>query len=479
MTRCLRCFLSFGAVACALAPLAACGGKALTDIPVTTTAAQSPELQALIQYVKGQMTSCSIPGAAVAVVRRGKPVEAAGIGVMDPVTAAPVKPSTLFGMGAASTPIVALAALSLARDNKLDLSHPVTDYVPLELASGYDPTTITVGELLLHTSGMPENHNPTAICGTQPADWFATNGAPPLWAPPGAVWNFSHIGYGVAGWAVAAAAGQTFADAATARVLGPAGMKTATYDPAVAAARGLAAGRDVDPSTGQVTPKSSDYTQCAFYQPIDGLYASVLDYAALGQTLLAGGGTMLDAAGLGLFETGQVPDYQAPGGQFTVGMYEHEAFQGVTALHMGGTAGGYSSYFWLVPSQGLAVVVAFGAYNYGSGCSAYDAASFAVSDYLHLPSSAAIDWTTPPSAWTPYVGSYVDPVALGTVNVTIDGDALAAADSSYGVVTLTPSSAAAFHATFASSPPVLVSFQPDGARAGGWFVTPYGVAKRN
>jgi beta-lactamase class C len=457
----------------------ACGGTVIGNDAVTTEGGTpSPNLEVVLQFIQGQMTSCTIPGAAVAVVYDGKRVDAAGVGVTGAGTSRPVTPSTLFLFGGSSEPIVGLTALALAQDGKLDLSRPVTEYVPLKLAPGFDPTTLSLDQVLLSTAGIPEFHSSTYSCG--PGDvgsWFAANTNLPLWSPPGAVCNFSHLGDGLAAWVIESVTSESFADAAATHVFAPAGMKTATYDSSVAAAGDLALGQNVSPDGGQVTPQTSNYSQCSVMLPADGLYASVLDYASLAQTLLGGGGALLEAASVSKFETGQVPDYLAPQGSYAYGLYQTEEFEGIDILHVGGSAGGFHTEFWLAPSKSFAVVVVFNAYNTASGCNPYDAAKLAMETYLGLGQSDFVDWTTPTSAWAPFVGTYFDPYALGEVVVTLDGGQLLASTAGFGSIALTQSYATAFNATIASNP-VTVTFQPDEHGPAGWLVTPYGVAKR-
>jgi CubicO group peptidase (beta-lactamase class C family) len=456
-----------------------CGGKQLDDLPVTTTGRQpSKNLETVLQYMESQMSSCTVPGGAIAVVVDGKLVDAAGVGVESAGSQTRVSPETLFLLGGSSEPIVGLTALALVQEGKLDLSRPVTDYVPLKLGSGFDPSTISVNQVLLGTAGLPEFHSTTYSCG--PGDvgaWFASNPSLPLWSPPGAVCNFSHLGDGLAAWVIESASSQSFAQAAAQRVFGPAGMKTATYDPTVAAKADHAIGQDVDPTSGQVTPETSDFTQCSLMLPADGLYASVLDYAALAETLLAGGGHTLDKASVATFETGQVPDYMAPEGKYAYGLYQSEEFPSIDILHVGGSASGFHTEFWLVPSKNFAAVVVYDADNESSSCSPYDVAKVAMETYLGLSDEGGIQWTTPPSAWAPFVGTYVDPFTLGTVTVKIDGGQLVVSTPAFGSILLSQSYATAFNATIGSNP-VTITFQPDERGPAGWLVTPYGVAKR-
>ncbi len=219
-------------VLAAAAVFGGCGGK--TDTPVVAPDGVSPQLQAVLSYMEGQMASCSIPGGAIAVVRQGKLAEEAGFGVKDGST--PVSPSTLFQTAALSKLVVGATALRLVEQGKLDTSRPVTDYVSLSLAPGFDPGGITMGHLLAHTSGLPDVDTSVLSCPVgagQLGAWFGATGRPALWTPPGAVWDYSQRGYAVAGWVIENASSQPFEDAVAARVFTPAGMTTATYDPSV------------------------------------------------------------------------------------------------------------------------------------------------------------------------------------------------------------------------------------------------------
>ncbi len=171
------------------------------------------------------------------------------------------------------------------------------------------------------------------------------------------------------------------------------------------------------------------------------------------------------------------PAVLAPQGQNAYGLHQSEQYQGIDILRAGGSTGGFYTDFWLVPSKSFAVVVVFNADNPTSSCSPFEPAALAMQTYLGLSSSDGVQWTTPTSAWTPYPGTYLDSATLGTVEVTLSGDQLLASVPAYGSIALTQSYATAFNADIASNS-VTVTFQPDGNEAGGWFVTPYGVAKR-
>lgn len=459
--------------------VAACGGKSAAPMPVTTLGpTASPTLQASLATIEGQLASCSIPGGAIAVVQHGKLTEAAGFGVKD-AEGDGVRPATLFQTASLSKVVVGAAMLGLAEQGKVRLDQPVTDLVALSLAPGFDPHAITVADLLTHTSGLPDFDTGTASCSVGPGaigQWFADQSPTPLWSAPGAVWDFSQRGYAAAGWIVETASAQPFEAAVASRVFAPAGMTSATYEPAVVLASGdYALGHLIDPSSGAALVVSPGTIDCAASRPGDGVFASVLDYAHLAETLLAGGGAMLTPASTTALETGQVVDDVYPGETYGYGLYQHEGYKGLNLRRVSGNLHGYDAALVLVPEQDFAVVLFYDGYN--PSCSIMDTAESVTSNYLGLDGVRGPGWQTPSSAWAPFVGTYVDPYVLGTITVALDEGNLTATTETYGTVVLTNVSATAFRGDFGGRGET-VTFDPGPSGAGSFFVTRLGVGQR-
>jgi CubicO group peptidase (beta-lactamase class C family) len=458
----------------ALPILGACSAKvAAPEMPQVADS----RLQSVLDSIAGQMQQCSIPGGAIAIVENGQLTESVGFGVEDPGTGVPVSATTRFQTAGLSKVVVGATALALSERGQLDLSSPVTRYAPITLAPGFDPSTITVANLLTHTSGLPDadtDHMSCAVGQGELAQWFTSQPPQPLWAPAGAVWDYSQRGYVAAGWAIEAASSTRFEDVVGQRVFGPAGMAGATYDPAVVTAGDYALGHDL-PQGATYTPGEYD---CAAFRAADGVYATVDDYAQLAATLYAGGGTMLEPASVQSLETGQAADQLYPGDQYTYGLYAHDGYKGLHILRTSGSLHGFRSSFWMVPASQFAVVVFFDGDNPASGCSTEDAAAFAVSTFLGLTDVPGPVWTTPPSTWAPLAGTYFDPYGLGSVVVATDGTNLTATTAQWGTVPLTQQSATAFVAQVGDETET-VTFAPGaGSPAPQWFVTRLGVGSR-
>jgi CubicO group peptidase (beta-lactamase class C family) len=459
----------------ATASLAGCEGK---TVDVVAPIGVSPTLQTVLSFVEGQMSTCSIPGGAIAVIQNGVLTDQAGFGARDD-DGSPVDPSTLFFTAALSKLVDGVTALRLVEEGKFDTSQPVTRYVPLPLAPDFDPSSITVAELLADTAGLPDLNDSSLSCPVGPGEigaWFAANAATPLWTPPGAVWNYSQRGMAAAGWAIEEASGQPFETAVASRVFAPAGMTTATYDPSVVTASGdYALGHELSGNIKTVVPGATD---CAVTRAADGVYASVLDYAHLAETLLAGGRTMLTTSSVATLEAGQAADWIYSGERYGYGTYAIPSETGHSVLHVEGDMHGYDATLVILPDQGFAVVVFFDAYNPASGCTTDDAARSALSAYLGQDGGSGPDTTPTAADLASYAGTYVDPYVLGTISVAIDaGTTVTATTAAYGTVQLTPISPTAFEGVFGSDHETVI-FAPDARGPAAWFVTRLGVGER-
>jgi CubicO group peptidase (beta-lactamase class C family) len=112
-------------------------------------------------------------------------------------------------------PLTAIAVLQLAEQGKLDLDAPVSQYVK----QPYDQT-ITIRQLLTHTSGIPnpiplkwvylsEDHqsfDERAALAAVLADHSTLNG------PPGKKYEYSNINYWLLGGVIEAVSGESYAD---------------------------------------------------------------------------------------------------------------------------------------------------------------------------------------------------------------------------------------------------------------------------
>jgi CubicO group peptidase (beta-lactamase class C family) len=96
-----------------------------------------------------------IVGATVHVSKDGSIVHRRAYGLRDREDRAPMKEDTMFRIASLTKPITAVTALALVDEGTLDLTSPITRWLPnfRPLPSGA-PAEITVRHLLTHTSGL-------------------------------------------------------------------------------------------------------------------------------------------------------------------------------------------------------------------------------------------------------------------------------------------------------------------------------------
>lgn len=185
----------------------------------------------------------------VAVARDGEVVHRQAFGTGDPFTGTPVRVTDRFRIASISKTLLATAVLQLAEEGVLTLDQPVLASLAADLGVTLtDPrvATITIRQLLSHTSGFPE-YERTFFGGlvgscTEAAQRGLGRG---LLADPGTLYRYSNMNYCLLGEVVEQATGRPYDRVVTERVLAPLGIVTmrvaGTYD--------VAPGEVVHPTT--------------------------------------------------------------------------------------------------------------------------------------------------------------------------------------------------------------------------------------
>ncbi len=113
-----------------------------------------PDYDRLDAFIEKEMAGCRIPGFSLAIVHHDEILYSKGYGIAERSGHA-VTPETPFLIASLSKSFTALAILQLMEDGELDINLPVTTYLPwFSLADEQKSSTITVRELLNHTSGL-------------------------------------------------------------------------------------------------------------------------------------------------------------------------------------------------------------------------------------------------------------------------------------------------------------------------------------
>jgi D-alanyl-D-alanine carboxypeptidase len=224
------------------APASAAASSAATSLPsraaVTTPL---PRLDpAALQAAIGGLPNADVTGALLRITgRAGHWSGTSGVGDMESGQGVPS--NAHIRIGSISKVFTATIVLQLAAEHRIDLGQPVQRYLPGVLPA--DLPSVTVGQLLNHTSGLPRGaRNPDFGDGS--AEWFAVNrfksftpqqvidlmAGQPMQFLPGTAQQYSGVNYYVAGLLVEKVTGHRFAEEVRSRITRPLALHD-TYVP--------------------------------------------------------------------------------------------------------------------------------------------------------------------------------------------------------------------------------------------------------
>lgn len=173
------------------------------------------------------------PGCAVAVDYRGEIIHSQGYGMADLEQGIAFSPDSAVYAGSVSKQVVAMAAMILDRQGKIDLDATVRTYLP-ELPPYAD--TITVRQILHHTSGIRDYFNLFFLAGQPFGAVITEDDILALLAQqrglnfePGERWAYSNSAYFLISQIVKAVEGRDLDDFAQEHIFGPLGMSRSHF----------------------------------------------------------------------------------------------------------------------------------------------------------------------------------------------------------------------------------------------------------
>ncbi len=281
----------------------------------------SPErLQRIGTALKSEVEKGRLPGAVVAIARRGKLVYFEAFGALDPATKTPMTSDAIFSIASMTKPIVSVGIMMLHEEGKLSIADPIGKYLPqlkdMKVADvktdASGAVTVdskpakrqpTVQDLLRHTSGITYGgRGTTAVHKMWPAgsaaaavrytsaEFLDTIGKLPLLYEPGTTWDYS-LSVDVLGLIIEAVSGQPLMAFLTERVFTPLGMADTSFTVPDNKKSRYAGAFANDPTTGK--PQSVLHAREGKPLKFDcggGCLASTAaDYVRFSQMLLNGG----------------------------------------------------------------------------------------------------------------------------------------------------------------------------------------------
>jgi CubicO group peptidase (beta-lactamase class C family) len=310
----VRAVVALCVAACAM-PVA---GLRADDVPRATPESVGMSSQRLARIgaaLKADIDNGRMPGAVIAVARKGKLVYYEAFGFLDKSKGTPMPKDAIFSIASMTKPVVAAAALTFWEENRLMVHEPVGTYLPalknMSVAvlrrdgSGSDTfdreparRQPTIQDLMRHTAGFTYgNQGTTALHKAYPggsgnvaetmtgAEFVDALAKLPLHYQPGTRWDYSY-GLDILGLALESVAKAPLGRVLQDRIFGPLGMTDTAFTVTPNKAARIARALPTDPITGQ--PQSiRDQTRTWKFECGGGcLTSTALDYLRFAQMLL-------------------------------------------------------------------------------------------------------------------------------------------------------------------------------------------------
>ncbi|WP_027085746.1 serine hydrolase [Cohnella panacarvi] len=305
--------------------------------------------------------------AAVAVVKDGQVVVARGYGVTNRETKQAVDPTrTTFRVGSVSKVFTAAALMQLVEQGKVSLEDNIEKYLDGYKVDNPFAQPVTVAMLLTHTTGF-EVRDPTAANilfdpAQQPValkEAIVAN-FPPVAREPGTSYMYDNFAYGLAGYIVQQASGQSFNDYMRQHIFGPLGMDSSSF---LQEDRLLAETPTVYDPTGAAVPV---YRLSPDVIPEGSMLTTAEDMSKFMLAYL-GGGTTADGKRILSPESIQAMSsyHQAIHPDVLDSTYGFEGpfvdANGHNVIMKGGSITGFESLLWMLPDRRTGVFVSYNA----------------------------------------------------------------------------------------------------------------------
>ena len=288
---------------------------------------------------------------AVFISRAGKPVFQHAQGFANLELSVKAHVDTVFEIGSITKQFTAVAILSLAQQNKLSLTDPITKFIP-GVQSNYK--TPTIHHLLAHTSGMVDAINTPEylkyriqepISLLELIDSHKSSG----WQfEPGERVNYTNVGYSMLAYVIEQASGQAYIDYLTTQFFKPLNMLGSSQ-----ASKRIVSGKATGYTFNGEVLRQKDLLNLSWAYGAGDLLSTVEDLNKWMTALMSG--KLLNAYYFQVFNQGiQLNDGQ----KLNRGLsFDNTSVDGRRVYRMNGSTLGFSSHTLYMPEQQLFIAV--------------------------------------------------------------------------------------------------------------------------
>jgi len=338
------------------------------------------------------------------VVRHGHVASLDAVGYQDREAKIPMRTDTIFRIASMTKSLTVAGVMVLVDEGRLSPLDPVEQFLPefkgmkmdpcaeSHATQGCDPVdaarSITVLDLMTHTSGLPGQGAPGSEPFKSLAERVSVGAHVQLLAQPGTKWIYSQIGYAALGRLIEVCSGKSYEEFLAERLFQPLGMKDTYFFLPLEKQSRLAAMYSLDATGKLVRASRPPESGVKIPAPEGGAMTTASDMARFYQMLLnkgtLNGKRILSAAAVAAMTTNQTEDLKnvefSPGlgmglsfgvVKDVVGTFR---YQSIGAFSKGGA---YRTYGWGDPAKDMSGIILFQRTN-GGGDTAPEITAFSI-----------------------------------------------------------------------------------------------------
>ncbi|QDU96494.1 serine hydrolase domain-containing protein [Lignipirellula cremea] len=335
-----------------------------------------PQIAGVVEVMNLAAEEGQISGGVTLVVKDGKTVHLAATGMADIAQDRPMTIDTQFAIASMTKPITATALMILVDQGKVQLTDPVSKYIP-EFADAQGPDgklaqPVTVQHLLTHTSGLGDSQQTETTLEATGKELAQRK----LKFLPGSKWQYSP-GLNACGRIIEVASGQPYDQFVSEQILQPLKMKHTAFVPKNK--NKLAGLYEPGKEKGQLAAADhwlTRFTSGRAPNPSGGLISTAADLARFYQMILNGG--ELDGQRIvseeavkqmTTVQTGDLTTGFTPGNGWGLGWCVVREPQGVSAALAPGSyghGGAFGTQGWVDPKNQTIYVLLIQRTNFGN-----------------------------------------------------------------------------------------------------------------
>ena len=337
---------------------------ALVVVPLTKSAGvngqeKTPDLAQFEEVLRKDFEERGAPGAAIAIISGDRIVYSKMFGVSNIETGVPVTPDTLFLMGVTSRIFVSAALVSLAEEEKTELTEPIGNYIP-----GLNPRAakVSLHQLLSNTAGMKqERYRYGPHDDKELEQYVRALSEQYFFTEPGKAFSNSSASFMLAAYVAEQLGHKPFADVMKDRFFKKLGMYRSTFRPDIAMTYPLSQGHETSGVSAPVVIRP--FVDNAIYRADGMMYSTLNDVARFAIAFLNDGKfegrQILSPSVIAKMSTPVAPVYGTnvlEDGNYGYGMLIYN-YRGVRTLENDSVWLGFSSRFRMVPEHRFAIII--------------------------------------------------------------------------------------------------------------------------